>query len=36
MVIRLFDQLGAQAIELESTSVTKAPGVIHLTFRVVK
>jgi dihydrofolate reductase len=34
--IRLFDQLGDQAIELESTSVAKAPGVTHLLFRVAK
>jgi dihydrofolate reductase len=34
--IRLFDHLGAQAIELESKSVTKAPGVTHLLYRVVK
>jgi dihydrofolate reductase len=34
--IRLFDQLAGQAIELESTSVTRAPGVIRLLVRVVK
>lgn len=34
--IRLFDHLGAAPIELESTSVIEAPGVTHLTFRVVK
>jgi len=34
--IRLFDHLGAVPVELESTSVIEAPGVTHLTFRVVK
>jgi dihydrofolate reductase len=34
--IRLIDHLGNQAIELESMSVTKASGVTHLLFRVVK
>ena len=34
--IRLFDHLGAVQIELESTNVINAPGVIHLTFRVVR
>jgi dihydrofolate reductase len=34
--IRLFDHLGDDAIELECTSVTQGPGVIHLTFRVLK
>lgn len=34
--IRLFDHLGATPIELESSSVVDAPGVTHLTFRVVK
>ena len=34
--IRLFDHLGPAAIELESTSVVEAPGVTHLTFRVLK
>lgn len=33
--IRLFDQLDTP-LELESTNVTPAPGVTHLTFRVVK
>lgn len=33
---RLFDHLGAEPIELEYTSVIEAPGVTHLTFRVVK
>jgi len=34
--IRLFDHLGTQQIVLEQTSVIEAPGVTHLTFRVVK
>ena len=34
--IRLFDHLGTGPIELESPRVTEAPGVTHLTFRVVK
>jgi dihydrofolate reductase len=34
--VRLFDHLGTEPIELESTSVIEAPGVTHLTFRVVK
>lgn len=34
--IRLFDHLGTEPIELESTSVAVAPGVTHLDFRVVK
>jgi dihydrofolate reductase len=34
--VRLFDHLGAEPIELESTSVTVAPGVTHLDYRVVK
>ncbi len=34
--IRMFDDLGNQAIELENTSVTKASGVTHLLFRVIK
>jgi dihydrofolate reductase len=34
--VRLFDHLGTEPIELESTSVIDAPGVTHLTFRVVK
>lgn len=34
--IRLFDNLGTQAIELESRNATNAPGVTHLLFRVVK
>ncbi|MDP9363513.1 MAG: dihydrofolate reductase family protein [Chloroflexota bacterium] len=34
--VRLFDHLGAAPIELERTRVIEAPGVTHLTFRVVK
>ena len=34
--IRLFEQLDTEPIELESTRVIEAPGVTHLTFRVVK
>ncbi|MDQ3923984.1 MAG: dihydrofolate reductase family protein [Actinomycetota bacterium] len=34
--VRLFDPLGTGPIELESTRVVEAPGVTHLTFRVVK
>jgi dihydrofolate reductase len=34
--IRLFDNLGTQAIELESRNATNAAGVTHLLFRVVK
>jgi dihydrofolate reductase len=34
--IRLFDQLGAEQIELERTRVIESPGVTHLRFRVVK
>lgn len=34
--IRLFEQLGIEPVELESTQVIEAPGVTHLTFRVVK
>ncbi len=34
--VRLFDHLGTEPIELESTKVVEAPGVTHLTFRVVK
>jgi dihydrofolate reductase len=34
--VRLFDYLGIEPIELESTQVVQAPGVTHLTFRVVK
>lgn len=34
--IRLFERLGIEPIELESTSVVEAPGVTHLGFRIVK
>ena len=34
--VRLFEHLGPEPIELESTRVIEAPGVTHLTFRVVK
>ena len=34
--IRLFEHLGTEPIELERTRVREAPGVTHLTFRVVK
>jgi hypothetical protein len=34
--IRLFDRLGTEQIELESTRVIESPGVTHLRFRVVK
>ena len=34
--VRLFDDLGTGPIDLESTQVVEAPGVTHLTFRVVK
>jgi hypothetical protein len=34
--VRLFDHLGAAAIELERNRVIEAPGVTHLRFRVVK
>lgn len=34
--VRLFEHLGIEPIELEPTGVTEAPGVTHLTFRVVK
>ena len=34
--IRLFDHLGAEPVELERIRVIEAPGVTHLTFRVVK
>lgn len=34
--IRLFDHLGGASIELERTRVIEAPGVTHITFRVVK
>ena len=34
--IRLFDNLGAAPLELESTRVVEAPGVTHLAFRIIK
>jgi dihydrofolate reductase len=34
--VRLFDHLGGEPIELESTRVIETPEVTHLTFRVVK
>jgi dihydrofolate reductase len=34
--VRLFDHLGTELIELESTRVIEGAGVTHLTFRVVK
>lgn len=34
--VRLFDYLGIEPIELESTQVAAAAGVTHLTFRIVK
>jgi dihydrofolate reductase len=34
--VRLFDRLGTEPIELESTRVIEGSGVTHLTFRVVK
>jgi dihydrofolate reductase len=34
--VRLFEHLGAIPIELGSTRAIEAPGVTHLTFRVVK
>ena len=34
--VRLFDHLGTGPIDLERTRVVEAPGVTHLTFRVVK
>ena len=34
--VRLFEHLDAGPIELERTRVVEAPGVTHLTFRVVK
>ncbi len=33
--VRLFEHLGSTPIELENTRVIEAPGVTHLTFRVV-
>jgi len=34
--VRLFEYLGIEPIELESTGVRASPGVIHLSFRIVK
>jgi dihydrofolate reductase len=34
--VRLFDNLGPKPIELENIRVVEAPGIIHLSFRVVK
>ncbi len=34
--VRLFEHLGSTPIELESTRVIEAPGVTHLTYRIVK
>ena len=34
--VRLFDHLGTEPIELESTRMIEGAGVTHLTFRVVK
>ncbi len=34
--VRLFEHLGTTPIELESTRVIEAPGVTHLTFRVLR
>ena len=34
--VRLFDNLGPGHIELERTEVIEAPGVTHMTFRVVR
>jgi dihydrofolate reductase len=34
--VRLFEHLGIEPVELERTSVTEAPGVTHIRFRVVK
>lgn len=34
--VRLFEHLGIEPVELEATHVRKAPGVIHLSFRVCK
>ena len=34
--VRLFEHLGNKPIELESPRVIEAPGVTHLTFRVLK
>ena len=34
--IRLFNHLGIEPIELERTSVVEAPGVTHISFRIIK
>jgi dihydrofolate reductase len=34
--VRLFEYLGIEPTELETTSVSESPGVTHLSFRVVK
>ena len=34
--VRLFDHLGTEPIDLESTRVIEGAGVTHLTFRIVK
>jgi hypothetical protein len=34
--VRLFDELGTQQIELESTRVVESPGVTHLRFRLAR
>lgn len=34
--VRLFEHLGIEPIELETTSVSQGPGVTHLRFRVIK
>jgi len=34
--IRLFEHLGIEPVQLEATEVVEAPGVTHLTFRVIK
>ena len=34
--VRLFDNLGPEAIQLERTTLIEAPGVTHLRYRVVK
>lgn len=34
--IRMFDYLGIEPIELERTSMSAAPGVTQITFRIIK
>lgn len=34
--VRLFEYLGIEPIELKSTSVSQAPGVVHLRYQIVK